>query len=129
MARYRGYEIYKCGIWTQGPALLEALQVLEGFELGKFKPAGADALHLQAEALKLGFADRDDYFADPYFADVPAMADLLDPKYAEARRTLVDLNRASLERIPGDPRQKKARRGCRRFQPARAARPWTRRRA
>lgn len=111
VAMYRGYEIFKCGIWTQGPALLEALQVLEGFELGKFKPAGADALHLQAEALKLAFADRDDYFADPYFADVPAMTDLLDPKYAEARRALVDMNRASLERIPGDPRQKKARRG------------------
>ena len=108
---YRGFKIVKCGIWTQGPALLEALQLLDGFQMEKFLPGSADAIHLQAEALKLGFADRDDYFADPHFAQVPDMKDLLDPEYANARRSLIQMERASMERIPGDPKLKRARRG------------------
>jgi gamma-glutamyltranspeptidase/glutathione hydrolase len=111
VANYRGYKIVKCGIWTQGPALLEALQLLDGFQMDKFKPASADAIHLQAEALKLGFADRDDYFADPDFVQVPDLKDLLDPEYANARRSLIQMDKASTERIPGDPKSKKARRG------------------
>ncbi len=101
--KYRGHEILKCGIWTQGPTLLEALQIFEGFETKSMKAGSADAIHLQAEALKLAFADRDDYYADPNFAQVPSFEKLLDPRYAAARRALIDPARASLERIPGDP--------------------------
>lgn len=108
---YRGFEVLKCGIWTQGPAMLEALQLLSGFEMSKFKAGSADAIHLQAEALKLAFADRDEYFADPDFAEVPSLVDLLSPEYAQARRSLIQMKRASLERIPGDPQSKKARKG------------------
>ncbi|MBI1323981.1 hypothetical protein GC170_12460 [bacterium] len=106
---YRGHQVLKCGIWTQGPALLEALQIFEGFDTSKMKPGSADAIHLQAEALKLAFADRDDYYADPNFAQVPSSEQLLDPGYAAARRSLIDPARASLERIPGDPFDGKAR--------------------
>jgi gamma-glutamyltranspeptidase/glutathione hydrolase len=109
--KYRGYNIVKCGIWTQGPSMLQALQLLEGYDLSKFKAGSADALHLQAEALKLAFADRDDYYADPDFAQIPTIDELLDPQYAAARRPLMSLEKASLERIPGDPKNKKARKG------------------
>lgn len=107
---YRGHEILKCGLWTQGPALLEALQIFEGFDTKQMKPGSADAIHLQAEALKLAFADRDDYYADPNFAQVPGLDQLLDPIYAAARRELIDMGKASLQRIPGDPYARKARR-------------------
>jgi len=107
-ATYRGRTVYKCGVWTQGPCLLEALQILEGFDLkamGRDKP---ETIHTIAEALQLAMADRDTYYADPLFADVP-LAELLMPEYAAQRRALIDPKRASLERQPGDPRAGKPR--------------------
>jgi gamma-glutamyltranspeptidase/glutathione hydrolase len=101
---YRGHTIVKCGPWTQGPCLLQALQLLEGFDLKAAAPAGA--IHLQAEALKLALADRDAYYADPLFADVP-LAGLLAPSYAHARHLLIDPMRASLSIRPGDPRRER----------------------
>lgn len=101
---YRGHRIVKCGPWTQGPALLEALQLLEGFDLKAQGPNAPEPIHLATEAIKLAFADRDVYYADPLFADVP-MAALLDPSYAEQRRALIDRGHASLEQRPGDPRR------------------------
>jgi len=101
---YRGYTVAKCGPWTQGPALLEALQMLDGFDLAALHRRRPDeAIHVTVEALKLAFADRDVYFADPLFADVP-LHDLLAPRYAVMRRDLIDLNHASLTQRPGDPR-------------------------
>jgi gamma-glutamyltranspeptidase/glutathione hydrolase len=100
---YRGFTVVKCGPWTQGPYLLEALQLLEGFDLkalGHNRPA---SIHVIVEALKLGLADRDAYFADPLFTDVP-LTRLLDPRYAARRRGLIDLEQASLSQRPGDPR-------------------------
>lgn len=99
---YRGYQIIKCGPWTQGPALLEALQVLEGYDLKALGRNSPDAIHLTTESLKLAFADRDAYYADPAFVDVP-IRELLDPEYAVKRRSLIDMKKASLEQIPGDP--------------------------
>ncbi len=99
---YRGYTVYKCGFWTQSPYLLQTLQMLEGFDLkamGRNKP---ETLHVEVEALKLALADRDVYYADPLFASVP-QRELLSPKYAEMRRGLIDLERASLLQRPGDP--------------------------
>jgi len=108
--RYRGHEIAKCGLWTQGPALLQALQLVEGFDTNRMKPGSADAIHLQVEALKLAFADRDEFYADPNFSQAPGIPALLDTKYAAARRQLIDLGKASLERIPGEPLMRQARR-------------------
>jgi gamma-glutamyltranspeptidase/glutathione hydrolase len=104
---YRGYTIYKCGPWTQGPWLLEALRLLEGFDLKSMGHNRPDAIHVTAEAMKLALADRDVYYADPLFADVP-LTELLSPKYAELRRPLIDRRHASLEQRPGDPRGGKA---------------------
>ncbi len=100
---YRGRTVYKCGAWTQGPCLLEALQILEGFDLSAMEYDSPAMIHVMAEALKLAMADRDTYYADPRFADVP-LAELLMPEYASQRRALIDRNHASLERRPGDPR-------------------------
>ncbi|MBA3884667.1 MAG: gamma-glutamyltransferase family protein [Acidobacteria bacterium] len=99
---YRGYTIHKAGFWNQGPALLQALQILEGFDLAAMGHGSPDALHTIVEAIKLAFADRDRYYGDPDFADVPAAA-LLSPAYAAARRSLIDPGRASVEARPGDP--------------------------
>ena len=99
---YRSTEIIKCGPWTQGPYLLETLQLLEGFEVAAMEPRGAEEVHLVTEALKLGLADRDVYYADPLYEQVP-LASLLDPAYAERRRTLIDPEHASQVLQPGDP--------------------------
>jgi gamma-glutamyltranspeptidase / glutathione hydrolase len=101
-AIYRGYTVYKCGPWTQGPYLLQALQLLEGFDPADLKDRGA-AIHLGVEALKLGLADRDAWYGDPLFETIP-LRELLAPRYADARRTLIDRKRASRELRPGDPR-------------------------
>jgi gamma-glutamyltranspeptidase / glutathione hydrolase len=99
---YRGHTVYKCGVWTQGPCLLQALQILEGYDLKAMGPK-PETIHTIVEAMKLAMADRDTYYADPLFADVP-LADLLMPDYAARRRALIDPKHASLERRPGDPR-------------------------
>ncbi len=100
---YRGHQVYKCGVWTQGPYLLETLRLLEGFDLAAAGHNSPRAIHLAVESMKLALADRDTYYADPHFEDVP-LAALLSDEYTSARRALVDPERASLEVRPGDPR-------------------------
>jgi len=100
---YRGHAVFKCDTWTQGPYLLQTLRLLEQFDLRSLEHNGAPYVHLLAEAMKLGLADRDTYYGDPLFAEVP-LQDLLSPRYADLRRPLIDLHRASLELRPGDPR-------------------------
>ncbi len=106
-ANYRGMSVVKCGAWTQGPYLLEALQILEGYDLKSMGHNQPDAIHTTVEALKLALADRDTYLADPLYADVP-LAELLAPAYASKRRSLIDPLHASHEQRPGDPRHDKA---------------------
>jgi gamma-glutamyltranspeptidase/glutathione hydrolase len=101
-ADYRGYTVYKCGPWTQGPYLLETLRLLEGFDIRKMGFLSADYIHLVIEAMKLGLADRDEYYGDPRFVDVPMKA-LLSDEYSRIRRPLIDMSKASLEIRPGDP--------------------------
>jgi gamma-glutamyltranspeptidase/glutathione hydrolase len=104
---YRGHMVYKCGPWTQGPYLLETLRLLEGYDLRKMGHNSADTVHTAVEALKLGLADRDFWYADPRFAAVP-LDDLLSPRYAALRRALIDPKSASLVQRPGDPVNGKA---------------------
>lgn len=104
---YRGYEVYKVGFWSQGPVMLQALNLLEGFDLKKLGHNSAAYVHTLAEALKLAFADRDRYYGDPRFVKVPG-AELLSKEYAAMRRALIDSERASLEQRPGDPANGKA---------------------
>ncbi len=99
---YRGYTVCKCGPWTQGPVLCQTLNLLEGYDLNAMGHLSPDYIHALAEALKLGFADRDDYYADPLFADVPLDA-LLSDRYTRLRRPLIDMHKASHQRRPGDP--------------------------
>lgn len=99
---YRGYDVYKCGPWSQGPVFLQQLALLEGFDLASLRAGTADYLHLVIEASKLAFADRERYYGDPEFVTVP-LAGLLSKGYAEDRRALIDPNRASLELRPGNP--------------------------
>lgn len=101
-ADYRGYTVCKCGPWTQGPYLCQALRLLEGFDLRGMEHASADYIHLVAEAIKLAMADRDQYYGDLDFVDVPISA-LLSDAYTNIRRPLIDLLHASQEVRPGDP--------------------------
>ncbi len=103
---YRGYTICKCGPWTQGPVLCQALRLLEGFDLKAMGQFSANYIHVVAEAIKLAMADRDAYYGDPEFVDVPLHA-LLSDAYTEIRRPLIDMQRASLEARPGDPHSMK----------------------
>ncbi|HTK87803.1 MAG TPA: gamma-glutamyltransferase, partial [Nitrospiraceae bacterium] len=104
---YRGYQVFKAGFWTQGPALLETLNMLEGFDLKKMGHNSPAYIHTLAEALKLGLADRDRYYGDPNFVKIP-MSELLSKQYAALRRPLIDERHASLAQQPGDPMNMKA---------------------
>lgn len=104
---YRGYEVFKCGPWSQGPVFLQQLRLLEGFDLQALGHNSAAYIHLVTEAAKLAFADREAYYGDPDFIQVP-LAELLSERYAAVRRTLIDQERASLELRPGDPRHYQA---------------------
>ena len=99
---YRGYEVYKAGFWSQGPVLLQMLNLLEGFDLVSLKQNSADYVHLLAEAAKLAYADREHYYGDPDFVQVPARG-LLSKEYAAERRKLIQMARASMELAPGNP--------------------------
>lgn len=100
---YRGYDVYKCGPWSQGPVFLQQLALLEGFDLEKMGHNSTDYIHIVTEAAKLAFADREQYYGDPDFVDVP-LDGLLSRDYAAARRRLIDAEHASLDQRPGDPR-------------------------
>ncbi len=95
---FKGYRVYKNGFWTQGPAMLEALNILEGFE--DQPPFNSPAyIHRVTEALKLAYADRDTYYGDPKFNSIPADV-LLSKEYASERRKLIS-DRVSMDFRPG----------------------------
>jgi gamma-glutamyltranspeptidase / glutathione hydrolase len=96
---YQGYEIYKSGFWSQGPVMIQALNILKGFDLAAMGWNSAQFIHTVVEALKLAYADRDTYYADPAFAQIPP--ELLTDEYAAERRKLIDPARASAEFRPG----------------------------
>ncbi|HEY3836538.1 MAG TPA: gamma-glutamyltransferase family protein [Bryobacteraceae bacterium] len=96
---YRGYQVYKPGFWSQGPAMIEALNILSGYNLAAMQFNSANYIHTLVEALKLAYADRDTYYGDPKFVKVP-METLLSMHYADERRKLIGQN-ASLEFRPG----------------------------
>jgi gamma-glutamyltranspeptidase/glutathione hydrolase len=97
---YRGLDVYKCPTWTQGPVFLQQLALLEGFDLSAMGHNTEQYLHTLIECAKLAFADREAYYGDPRFDDVPLEA-LLDKSYAARRRDLV-AEQASRELRPGD---------------------------
>jgi gamma-glutamyltranspeptidase/glutathione hydrolase len=96
---YGRYTVLKAGPWTQGLVVLQQLALLKGFNLDGLDPAGTEFIHLQVECAKLAFADRDTFYGDPKFVDVPVEA-LLSEAYNAQRRKLVT-DQASLEIRPG----------------------------
>jgi gamma-glutamyltranspeptidase/glutathione hydrolase len=102
MTSYRGYEIYKHSFGSQGPVLLEALNILEQFDLKSMTRNSADYLHTLVEALKLAYADRDTYYGDPAFVETPAEG-LLSKAYAKGRAGLIDSRKASRAYLAGNP--------------------------
>jgi len=99
-ADYRGYKVYKCGPWTQGPVFLQQLNLLEGFDLKEMGHNSVEYLHTLVECSKLAYADREEYYADPDEAEAP-LSILLSKDYAAERRKLIDSRQASLELRPG----------------------------
>jgi gamma-glutamyltranspeptidase / glutathione hydrolase len=96
---YHGVRVCKTGPWGQGPVLLQQLSLLAGFDLEAMGVGSADFVHTVVECAKLAFADREAWYGDPAFVDVP-LAGLLDPAYAAERRAMVG-EHASLELRPG----------------------------
>lgn len=96
---FHGYTVYKPGFWSQGPSMIEALNILEGFDMTGMQMNSADYIHTLVEALKLAYADRDTYYGDPKFSRIP-METLLSKEYGAERRKLIGAN-ASLEFRPG----------------------------
>jgi gamma-glutamyltranspeptidase/glutathione hydrolase len=98
---YRGLTVCKTGPWGQGPVFAQQLALLAGFDLDDTDPAGAEFVHTVTECAKLAFADREAWYGDPDFTDVP-LRELLSPQYSDQRRQLVG-DGASRELRPGRP--------------------------
>jgi len=99
---YSGVEVFKPGFWSQGPVLLQTLNLLEDFDLRHMGHNSAEYLHLLSEAMKLAYADREWYYADPDYVGVPETG-LLSKAYAAERRKRIDRERATIGLHPGDP--------------------------
>ena len=96
---YGRYTVCKAGVWSQGPVVLQQLALLKGFDLEGLDPAGPEFIHLQVECVKLAFADREKFYGDPDFVEVP-IETLLSDNYNTERRKLIS-DKASLELRPG----------------------------
>lgn len=96
---YGRYTVCKAGVWSQGPVMLQQLALLAGFALDGLDPAGPDFIHWQVECAKLAYADRESFYGDPDWVDVPIETLLSDAYNAERRRLVTD--KASLELRPG----------------------------
>jgi gamma-glutamyltranspeptidase / glutathione hydrolase len=96
---YHNYRVYKPGFWSQGPAMLETLNILEGYDLRSMGFNSAEYIHTVTEALKLAYADRDTYYGDPKFNKIPAET-LLSKAYAAERRKQIG-HMASMDFLPG----------------------------
>lgn len=99
---YKEYKVYKQPFTSQGPALLQALNILENYDLQKMGHNSADYLHILVESLKRAYADRDTYYADEDFVNVPRDG-LLSKEYAKTRAKMIDMDQAEKEFIAGNP--------------------------
>jgi gamma-glutamyltranspeptidase/glutathione hydrolase len=97
---YGRYTVCKAGVWSQGPVMLQQLALLKGFDLDALDPTGPDFIHLQVECAKLAYADREKFYGDPKFNDIP-IATLLSDAYNDERRKLISRDKASLDFLPG----------------------------
>ncbi len=100
---YKGVDVYKLNLWTQGPAMLQALNILENFDLKSMGYNSSKYIHTVYQAMNLAFADRDFYYGDPYFKPVAPIGVLLSKEYAKERAKLINPDRNDPEARPGDP--------------------------
>ncbi|HEX9942265.1 MAG TPA: gamma-glutamyltransferase [Thermoanaerobaculia bacterium] len=100
---YKGIDVYKLTTWTQGPAMLQALNLLEPMDLRGMGFNSSRYIHTLYQAMNLAFADRDFYYGDPYVPPEEPLKGLLSKKYAEARRKQIDWKRNDPAVKPGDP--------------------------
>jgi gamma-glutamyltranspeptidase / glutathione hydrolase len=100
---YKGIEVYKLTTWTQGPVMLQALNILEPLDLPAMGYNSARYIHTLYQAMSLAFADRDFYYGDPDFPPASPIQGLLSKEYAEARRGQIDAARNDPAIGPGDP--------------------------
>ena len=100
---YRGIEVYKLPIWQQGPAMLQALNILENADLKAMGYNSARYIHTIYQAMNLAFADRDFYYGDPYFPPEEPVAGLMSKAYAKARYAEMDHEKNDAAVKPGDP--------------------------
>lgn len=100
---YKGIEVYKLSQWTQGPAMLQALNILENFDLKSMGYNSARYMHTVYQAMSLAFSDRDFYYGDPYFPPAEPMQGLMSKAYAKERAKLINFERNDPGIKPGDP--------------------------
>lgn len=100
---YRGLDVFKCDTWTQGATLLQALNLLEGFDLKALGHNTPAYIHTIYQAMNLAFADRDFYYGDPSFSPVRPLQGLLSKTYASERRKLMNPKDNNPKIGPGDP--------------------------
>jgi gamma-glutamyltranspeptidase/glutathione hydrolase len=100
---YKGIEVYKLQQWTQGPAMLQALNILENFDLKAMGYNSAKYIHTVYQAMNLAFADRDFYYGDPDFAPEEPIKGLLSKEYARERSKAINPQRNEADAGPGDP--------------------------
>ncbi len=98
---YRGITVCKAGPWSQGPVFLQVLALLQGYDIASMDTTGPEFIHLLIEATKIAYADREAWYADPDFTDVP-MKTMLSAKYNDARRKLIG-DSANFDLRPGTP--------------------------
>lgn len=103
MATYKGIEVYKLKQWTQGPVLLQALNILENFNLKGMGYNSHQYIHTVYQALSLSFADRDFYYGDSYYPPAEPMKGLMSKAYAQQRAALIDSTKNNALIGPGDP--------------------------
>jgi gamma-glutamyltranspeptidase/glutathione hydrolase len=96
---YGRYTVQKAGVWSQGPVMLQQLALLKGFVLDGLDPAGPEFIHLQVECAKLAYADREKFYGDPGFTEIPIQT-LLSDAYNDERRKLIS-DKASMDFTPG----------------------------
>jgi len=103
MTQYRGIDVYKLQTWTQGPAMLQALNILEGFDLKGMGYNSTRYIHTLYQTMNLAFADRDFYYGDPAFPPDEPVKGLLSKEYARQRAQLIKPDRNDPDIKPGDP--------------------------
>lgn len=103
MVNYKGIDIYKLQQWTQGPVMLQALNILENFDLKSMGYNSSKYIHTVYQAMNLSFADRDFYYGDPHFQPQSPVKGLLSKEYAKQRSALIRYDKNDVHIGPGNP--------------------------